>query len=134
MPGMPRQAPCSNGTISGSGTARSNGTTVYSAAVPNRTVGLSPVAPHAPSDPFPRHPFAHDIHRPRAIAVGNDARIGHPDSKRILALFHVARIYAGSGNANPNFTGGRLWLVHLTDGQDISCSALLFIPGRFHRF
>jgi hypothetical protein len=26
--------------------------------------------------------------------MGNDTRIGHPDSKRIFTLFHVARIYA----------------------------------------
>src|SRR5271166_3312075 len=61
---------------------------------PKRTVRLSSKTPHTPPHPFLRYPFAHGINRPCAIAVRDDARIGHSDSKRIFTFFYVARIYA----------------------------------------
>jgi hypothetical protein len=60
----------------------------------------------------------------------DDTRVGHADSECVLTLFHVARVYARSGNANPDLTRKRLWLVHLADGQNVARPALLFIPSR----
>ena|SRR5215831_3050688 len=49
-----------------------------------------------------------------------------------LCNLNVARIHACGGNTNPNFSCLRLWLIHLTDDQNLACRAWLFIPCRFH--
>src|SRR5437773_9497564 len=59
-----------------------------------RTVALSPITPHTPSKPFLRYAFADRINRPGTIAVWNDTRIWHPNSKGILTLFNITRIDA----------------------------------------
>jgi hypothetical protein len=81
-----------------------------------RAVSLRRITPHAPSNPFLGYTLAHGINHPSAIAVGNDTRIRHPVSVRILTLLHIARIDARGGNMNPHLTRERLWLIHLTDG------------------
>jgi hypothetical protein len=55
-----------------------------------QTIRLSAVAPHTPTDPFPRDTFAQRINRSRSIAVGNDTWVRHPDAKRILTFLDIA--------------------------------------------
>ncbi len=63
----------------------------------NRTsewsIGLSAITPNTPTDPITRHTFSDRINGARTIAVRNDTRIGHPDTKCVVALFDIARIY-----------------------------------------
>src|SRR6185503_2646874 len=89
-----------------------------------RTVGLRPITPDALTDPFWGNAFTYGIHRTRSIAVRNDTRIGHPHSKRILALLHIAGIDAGSSNANSHLPGLRLQVLHFTNDQNIPRRAL----------
>src|SRR5262249_28039356 len=96
------------------------------------SVRLSAIAPHAPSDPFPRHIFSHRINRTRAIAVGYDARVRHADAKSILTLLDITWIYTGKCDANPNLARAGMRVVHLTNHKDIAGSTLPFIPGSFH--
>src|SRR5713226_1794814 len=58
------------------------------------TVTLSAITPYAPTDPFPRHTFAHCVNSARTIAVRNHTRIWHSNAKRILTLLHISRIDA----------------------------------------
>src|SRR5215469_2553204 len=57
-------------------------------------IGLGTVAPYSPADPFGRDALADLVHRAGTIAVRNDTRIGHTQSKRVLTLLDIARIYA----------------------------------------
>ena len=101
---------------------------------PERTITLSAVAPHTPTDPFPRHSIADRINRSRTVAVWYDAWIRHPDAKRILAFLDVTGIYARKGDSNPNFACAWLWIVHFADDQHVPRSALLLVPSGFHEF
>jgi hypothetical protein len=76
--------------------------------------------------------FTHHINRSRTIAVRNDMSIWHSNAKCILTLLHIPRIYPRKGNSNPNFTCEQLRIIHLTDGEDITRSALLFVPSCSH--
>jgi hypothetical protein len=58
-----------------------------------RSIRLSAVAPHTPTDPFPRCAFADCINDARSVAVRNDTRIGHPDSKGIFAFLDIAGVH-----------------------------------------
>jgi hypothetical protein len=69
------------------------------------TVRLGAVTPYTASDPFLRDSFADSINGARAVAVRNDARIGHADSKRIFALLHIAGINTRHCDTNANLTG-----------------------------
>src|SRR5262249_55666036 len=48
---------------------------------PERAVRLRTVAPHLPTNPFGRYAFADLIHRSGPVAVRDNTRIGHPQSK-----------------------------------------------------
>lgn len=52
------------------------------------------VAPDAATDPLVGYSFSYSIDGTRAVAVGNDARIWHSHTERVLPFFHVARTYA----------------------------------------
>src|SRR6202008_2557760 len=99
-----------------------------------RAVGLSAVAPDAPTDPLPRYAFADLVNSARAIAVRNDAWVRHPDAERILALLDIPGIHAREGDPNANLVWTRVWIVHFIDDQHISCSTLLLVPSGFHGF
>src|SRR5215472_13011105 len=56
-------------------------------------IGLSAIAPYAPTDPFPRNAITDCIDRAGTVAVRNDTRVRHPYAKRIFALLDIAGIY-----------------------------------------
>jgi hypothetical protein len=99
---------------------------------PERAIGLSAIAPDAPTDPFLRHSVPNRINSARTIAVWYDTRIRNTYAKRILAFLDVAGIDAGEGNANPNLACVGLRVFHLTDDEYMSRCALSFIPSGFH--
>jgi hypothetical protein len=76
MPGMPKHAPTSSVTLSGSPAASAAGTTVLSAAVPN---GRYDCAPYTQTRwPAGRiHALADGLNQTGAIAVRHDPRERH---------------------------------------------------------
>src|ERR1700758_1356492 len=96
------------------------------------TIALSAITPHAATDPFPRNAITDCVNSARTIAVRNDAWVRHPDTERILALLDIPGIHAREGDPNANVTRERLRIIDLTDGQDITRSALFFVPSGFH--
>jgi hypothetical protein len=80
-----------------------------------RTVRLGSVTPNSKANPLGRNSLADGIDGPGAIAVRNDTRIGHADSKGVFAFLHIAGIDTGRCHPNANFSGERLWIGHLTD-------------------
>ena len=97
MEGMPRHAPCSKETPSGSGTACDAGTTVYSGRA-ERPVRLRAVAPDASADPVGGHAFSDEVDVSRTVAVRDHARIRHAVAEGGLSLLDVAGIDAGRGD------------------------------------
>src|SRR5215469_582822 len=97
-----------------------------------RTVALGSITPDTPADPFRWYSQTDGIDGPRTVAVGNNTRIRHTQSKRIFALLHIAWVHAGSSDANPNFASEGLWFVHVADDQNVSRRALPFVPCRSH--
>src|ERR1700733_12887222 len=65
-----------------------------------RPIRLRAITPHRPADPIGRYAFANLIDSPCAVAMGNDARVWHPDAERILTLLDIARIYARRRDPN----------------------------------
>jgi hypothetical protein len=59
-----------------------------------RAVGLRPVTPHPTPYPFWGDSFPYFIHYSSTITVRNDARVRHPDPKRILTLFNFTGVHA----------------------------------------
>jgi hypothetical protein len=98
-----------------------------------RAIGLCAIAPDAPANPLVRDSCTHTIDGARTIAMRDDTGIRHSKVKCVFTLFHIAGIYAGSSDANPNFTSNRLRLFHFTDDQNVSRPALPLIPCCFHR-
>ena len=97
-----------------------------------RAIRLSAVTPDAPANPRLGYSRPDAIHRTRTITVRNNARVWHSNREGIFPLFDVARIYTRRGDANSNFTLSGLRIIHFTDVQNVTRSALLLVPCRLH--
>src|SRR4029078_3994335 len=67
-----------------------------------------------------------------AVAVRDDARVGHAVAEGIVALLDVAGIDPRGGDADAHLAGGGRWIVHLADHEDGERGALALVPGCFH--
>ena len=102
--GMPRQAPASKLTLSGSFTAWIAGSTMYSAAVPNGALPLPVPDPDPLAYARLGHAVAHLVDDARAVALRHHARKGDL-AHRALARFDVGGVDAGGRELDANLAG-----------------------------
>jgi hypothetical protein len=81
------------------------------------SIALGAETPNALSNPLSVDAVPDLVDGSCPIAVRHDARVGHPNPKRILSLLHVAGIDPGRGNPNPKLTGARSRFGHLSNDQ-----------------
>src|SRR5450830_1084177 len=116
MAGMPRQAPASKLTLSGSLTACAAGSAINSAAVPQARFGdaVAELVDHA-----------------GAVAVRDQARPGNL-AGRTLARFDIGRVDAGVAEFDPHLAGAGLRRLDLSHAQYLARGTVLFVIGGSH--
>ena len=100
IPGMPRLAPSSSLTWSGSGTARSAGYDGVLGGGPEGPVGLGAVDPHPLSDAALVDALADGVDDAGRVAVRDHPRVGHRGAEPAAPLLGVAGV--DTGEAHPN--------------------------------
>jgi hypothetical protein len=92
---------------------------------PERSIGLSPVAPHTLSHPRGIDVRTDSIDRSSAIAVRDDPRMRHGRALPARTLLHITRAQPRHLDLNPNLTNPRLHIGHLADDQRLSCGTTM---------
>src|ERR1039457_6733959 len=131
MAGMPRQAPASKLTLSGSFTACAAGSAINSAAGPKARF-------HCPFQTQTRSP-RRDLAMPSptlvdlacAVAVRDQARPGDL-AGRTLARFDIGRVDAGVAEFDPHLAGAGLRRLDLSHAQYLARGTVLFVIGGSH--
>jgi len=88
--------------------------------------------PHPLADAGGRDALADLLDRPRAVAVGDNARVADPEAHPVGTLLGLAGVDARGAEPHEHLARAGTRVVHLPDRQNLSCGAATFVPGCAH--
>ena len=98
-----------------------------------RSVGLRPVQPHAPTDPTGVNTWSNRVDDPGTVAVRDDARIGHLRAQPASSFLGITRVHSGEPNSDTHVALTRLGRWQVADLQHLTGRTLPLVPDGAHK-